>query len=104
MEKRERRLRRQFDALSKNVPKSEGVVRGLLVPRRWHIRIPVAILLIVGGLLGFLPIVGLWMLPLGLLLLALDVPFLQQPISRAMIWGRRTWSTRRRKWQRRRER
>jgi hypothetical protein len=30
--------------------------------------------LVVGGALGFLPVVGFWMLPLGLLVLAQDVP------------------------------
>ena len=36
-------------------------------------RIPVGLLLMLGGVLGFLPIVGFWMLPLGLAVAALDV-------------------------------
>jgi hypothetical protein len=40
-------------------------------------RIPLAFLLIVGGVFSFLPVLGLWMLPLGLLLFAQDVPVLQ---------------------------
>ena len=39
---------------------------------RWSL----AILLILGGLLSFLPILGIWMLPLGLMLLAPDSPWL----------------------------
>jgi hypothetical protein len=35
--------------------------------------------LILGGLLGFLPILGLLMLPLGVLPLAEDLPFLRCP-------------------------
>jgi hypothetical protein len=35
------------------------------------------LLLILGGLLSFLPILGIWMLPLGLLLLAEDLPVLR---------------------------
>lgn len=31
-------------------------------------------LLMVGGLFGFLPVLGFWMLPLGLAFVALDVP------------------------------
>jgi hypothetical protein len=42
-------------------------------------------LLICGGLLGFLPILGLWMLPLGLLLLAEDVPPLKSARTRIRI-------------------
>ena len=37
-------------------------------------------LLIFGGIFSFLPVLGLWMLPLGLLLFAQDVPVLQKPM------------------------
>jgi hypothetical protein len=46
------------------------------------IRAPLAVLLIVGGCFGFLPVLGFWMIPLGLVLLALDVPFLSRPVVR----------------------
>jgi hypothetical protein len=39
------------------------------------------LLLILGGILSILPGLGTWMLPLGLLLIALDVPFLRKPID-----------------------
>jgi hypothetical protein len=42
-----------------------------------------ALLLICSGLLGSLPILGLWMLPVGLLLLAEDVPPLESVGSNA---------------------
>ncbi len=35
-------------------------------------------LLVVGGILGFLPILGFWMLPLGLLILSIDLPTLRK--------------------------
>ena len=44
-----------------------------LFNRHWHlpqskpIRIGLGILLIAGGLLGFLPVLGFWIIPLGLL-------------------------------------
>ena len=60
-----------------------GRVRG---PRSRIIRIPVALFLIACGLLGFLPIVGFWMLPIGLALLAEDLPFLRRPARRLMTW------------------
>ena len=37
------------------------------------LRLVLGVLLICGGLLGFLPILGFWMLPLGVALAALDV-------------------------------
>jgi hypothetical protein len=52
---------------------------------RWF-RMPVGVLLIVGGILGFLPILGLWMLPFGLALLAEDVPLLRSWRSRILDW------------------
>lgn len=36
-------------------------------------RLPVGLLLMAGGVLGFLPILGFWMLPLGAAVVALDI-------------------------------
>ena len=55
------------------------------------VRMPLSILLIFGGILSFLPILGVWMLPLGFLLLAEDVPFLQRPLVKAFQWGEKHW-------------
>jgi hypothetical protein len=41
------------------------------------------VLLICGGVLGFLPILGFWMIPLGGALIALDVPPLRR---RLLAW------------------
>jgi hypothetical protein len=49
------------------------------------VRIPLALLLIVGGVFSFLPILGLWMLPLGLLVLAVDIPPLRRPVGDAIV-------------------
>jgi hypothetical protein len=50
------------------------------------LRIPLAIALMLGGTLGFMPILGFWMLPLGLVLLAIDVPFMRGPFARLMAF------------------
>ncbi|KRE15612.1 hypothetical protein ASE66_12230 [Bosea sp. Root483D1] len=50
------------------------------------IRIPAGLGLIIGGVFSFLPILGVWMLPLGLMLLAADIPFLQRPMARFATW------------------
>jgi len=58
-------------------------------PNHWA-RKTAGILLVIGGLLGFLPVLGYWMLPLGLALLAVDWPWARR-LYRRMIswWGRR---------------
>ena len=58
--------------------------------RRW-LRTPCALLLILGGMFSILPILGLWMLPLGLALLAEDVPGIKPLLERAACWCVRTW-------------
>jgi uncharacterized RDD family membrane protein YckC len=54
-------------------------------------RVPAAGFLIVGGFLGFLPILGFWMVPLGLILLAVDLPALRPPLARMLHWIERKW-------------
>jgi len=53
------------------------------------VRLLVGLLLMAGGVVGFLPVVGFWMLPLGLAVAALDVV----PLWR-WITGRRRWRER----------
>ena len=48
------------------------------------VRAVAGVLLLCGGLLGFLPVLGFWMIPLGIAVLATDVP----PLNR---WLRRRW-------------
>ena len=82
---RQRRLDRQFRALAKAMPWAEQPLN-VLRQRRWRLlRIPAAILLILGGILSILPVLSIWMLPIGLLLLAVDIPFLQQPVSSTIV-------------------
>lgn len=94
----EERLRRQFDRFERSLPGALGhLLHWVRNPQAWWIRLPLGLLLVAGGFLGFLPVLGFWMLPLGLLLIALDVPLLQKPVARAVIWGRKKI----RKWRRR---
>ena len=57
------------------------------------VRITLGVLLVVGGLLGFLPVLGYWMIPLGIVVLSADFP-----------WLRRRWQQVRARWARRRRR
>jgi hypothetical protein len=45
------------------------------------LRSVLGLLLIVGGVFGFLPILGFWMIPLGLVLIALDIPPLKRRLT-----------------------
>jgi hypothetical protein len=66
----------RFDRVLNRLPSPvRTMVRRLRQPSAIWIRWVAGILLICGGLLSFLPILGLWMLPLGLMLLADDVGF-----------------------------
>lgn len=77
-------------------PKAARFVSWLRQPGSWLVRIPLAVLLVVGGIFSFLPILGVWMLPLGLLLIAQDVPFLQKPLAQMLGWIERKWIERQR--------
>jgi hypothetical protein len=80
-------LNAELSRLAKQLPDWAGrLVEWLRGPSSAFARIPLAIVLIVGGLVGFLPILGFWMIPLGLALLAQDVPFLQRPMARLLGW------------------
>lgn len=59
-----------------------AAIRWLRQPKNFLIRIPAGVLLVCAGFLGFLPILGFWMIPLGLILLAEDVP----PLRSARTW------------------
>ena len=79
----DRRLRR----LTRRLPgRLQATIRWLRKPASRWARIPAGVLLIVGGFLGFLPFLGFWMLPLGLVLLADDIPPMRRARGRALDW------------------
>lgn len=83
------RLNLHLDRWQGKLPRRvAGALEWLRRPSSRWLRLPVGLLLIVGGLLGFLPVLGFWMLLPGLLLLALDVPFLRLPLRVAIVRAR----------------
>ena len=58
-------------------------------PRLRWLRTSVGVLLIIGGCFWFLPILGLEMIPIGLMLIAIDIPFLRGPVAHMIAWGER---------------
>jgi hypothetical protein len=92
-------LNRYLEMIDRRVPISVAqFIRWLRMPSSFAIRLVIAILLILGGIFSFLPILGLWMLPLGLLLVAQDVPFVQEPLVAAFAWVEAKWKWLKVKW------
>jgi hypothetical protein len=93
-----RRFNRQFETLFRLIPALRGPVTRIRARGWWVVRVPVGFLFIAGGFLAILPIFGVWMIPLGLLLLAVDLPVLQGPLGRLMVRARRRAENLRRRW------
>lgn len=70
--------------------------RKIQVPGSPVLRLVIGILLLIGGLLGFLPVLGFWMIPLGILVLSIDF----HPIRRF----RRRFEVRYGRWRQKRRR
>jgi hypothetical protein len=65
--------------------------RRLPLPRSRALRIAIGIFLVLCGLLGFLPILGFWMVPLGLLVLSIDIPRVRRWRRRFAVWFSRRY-------------
>jgi hypothetical protein len=65
----------------------------LRMPANPIVRIAIGALLVLGGCVGFLPILGFWMIPLGLIVLSIDLPPVRRMRRRVEVW----WGKRRRK-------
>jgi len=77
----------RLEALIDRLPKRlRAAVRAVRQPSGRWLRIPAGLLLTAGGILGFLPILGVWMLPIGMAFLADDVPLLRSWRSRVLDW------------------
>ena len=87
----------QQDAFDEELERFEGLVPPVLGkllaytqrPGTFHYRLPIALLFIVGGCAGFLPILGFWMVPVGLMLIVQDVRPARRPMSRALAFANR---------------
>lgn len=82
-EKAETRLKRLIDRLPRWLAR---LIHHVRQPSARWVRIPVALLCLVGGVLAILPVFGVWMLPLGIILLVEDLPFLRRGVYGAVNW------------------
>ncbi|WP_425485452.1 PGPGW domain-containing protein [Chthonobacter rhizosphaerae] len=64
------------------------------VPRNRILRIGLGVALLLGGLVGFLPILGFWMVPLGLLVLSIDFAIARRVRRRSEVAVVRWWRNR----------
>jgi hypothetical protein len=74
-----------------NRPKIRIGSRHIHLPQSRFARVAVGAALVLGGVLGFLPILGFWMIPLGLLVLSIDIPVVRRGRRRLAVW----WARRR---------
>jgi hypothetical protein len=90
-ERAERRLER---LIAKLPPRMADFIHWLRDPKRFWLRVPLAVLFFFAGFLWFLPVLGFWMMPLGLVLLAQDFGPLRRVVYRLINWA----AARRPKW------
>jgi hypothetical protein len=82
----ERLLERMVDRLPGHL---QTGVRWLRRPALRWIRLVAGVLFVAGAFLSILPLFGIWMLPLGLMLLAEDIPPLRRVRNRCLDWMER---------------
>lgn len=90
-----RKLDEAYDCCERVAP--ERVARALRWVRqptsRW-VRTPLGVTMFITGFFGFLPVIGYWFIPVGLLLVAHDVPVLRLPVANGTLWLLRKWDAR----------
>ena len=81
-----------FDELERETPdRVTHIIRWLRTPEARRVRLPLGILCIIGSFFWFLPVLGIELLPIGLLLIAVDVPFLRRPVGVFVLWLEDRW-------------
>lgn len=82
---------KELDAVLRGIerklpPFAKGLPRLIRHPPPFYIRLPLGLALVIGGIFSILPILGVWMLPLGLLLLARDSRFVCRHATWMLRW------------------
>ncbi|WP_157019246.1 hypothetical protein [Mesorhizobium xinjiangense] len=71
--------------------------RTFRLPRSRGLRVGLGVMLIVLGIFGFLPVLGFWMIPLGLLVLSYEFHLVRRMRRRGIVhWERRKGRRKRR--------
>jgi purine-cytosine permease-like protein len=69
--------------------------RDIPIPASRLGRIALGVTLVLFGFLGFLPILGFWMVPLGLFILSVDLAIVRRMRRRVAVWWERRKAARR---------
>lgn len=81
-----------FDQLEAELPpKLARLVHWLRGPQARWVRIPAALICFAFAFFWFMPVIGLEWAPVGLLLIAIDLPFLQRPVGLFILWLLEQW-------------
>ncbi len=93
------RLERNFQKMDERKQAGDTAPRKICVfgrefamPQSRPLRVAIGVALVFFGILGFLPILGFWMIPLGLLVLSYEFALIRRHRRRAAVW----WERRRR--------
>jgi purine-cytosine permease-like protein len=81
--------------MTTTAPKRHGIRffgRRIHMPQSRPVRIAMGVALCVFGVLGFLPVLGFWMIPLGVLILSYEFALVRRLRRRSIVW----WEKRRR--------
>jgi hypothetical protein len=85
-------LDRAFAALERQVSERVArVIRWVRDPNKRRIRLAIGAFCIVLSFFWWLPVIGIELLPIGLLLIAIDVPFLRRPVGLSLLWMVGKW-------------
>jgi hypothetical protein len=83
-------LYRELNFIQKRLPHwAARVLQSARKPSAVWLRVPLGIVLTIAGFFGFLPVLGFWMTPLGVALIAIDLPFLRGPMARVLAFVNR---------------
>ncbi len=88
-------MTRPDDHNRSNLQKVTLFGRSFTLPRSRLARIGVGVAFIIGGILGFLPVLGFWMVPLGVVILSHDIPVVRRFRRKFWVRASRWWASRR---------
>jgi hypothetical protein len=79
----------ESDSLRQPARRISAFGRELPLPRSRALRVAIGVGLVVLGIFGFLPILGFWMIPLGLLVLSYEFHAVRRLRRRLVVWWER---------------
>ncbi len=66
--------------------------RTVRLPKSRPLRVALGLAFVAMGLVGFLPVVGFWMIPVGFVILSVDSPLARRLRRRAEVWVLRRYN------------